>query len=462
MKFQKIEITESDLVLQYANPGLSIKIDWEEKWVLYNFQSPTREFTEAIFIISILLDYLSSTNESDKVEIWELSFQYLWLKKIVLFGDFQTKSINNEQSFMNSLKERIHIKKLTISTINWNESIYLNYLSSYCDELYISVSETKNLSFRAPKVVNINYNSTIDNSGSIDITEITDNSQIMITGNSWLENLNISNMYPVWNKNRILKSLCLASNIKNIRIEWLMNTLIIDYLQIYNSDIERWFIKNLHINSLEWDNIEIKDTYFSNIVFPSKSSDFRVRSFRLVNSIFSNINWGAYFSESYSSSDGKTNFRIEDWEMKELYRTFKYSHDQIWNKTEANKFYAKEMEYYRKSLGRNEFDKKLISWVQQYTSNYWNSWILPLWWIFGLSSIYTSFSGFKEIISSYCFRGICIHTTEYLNYFSQVIININPLDDFKDIKTPADFIYRISLSFFIYQFLVALRRISQR
>lgn len=85
---------------------------------------------------------------------------------------------------MDSLKDRIHIRKLNISTVNGNESIYLNYLSSYCDEFYMSVSETKNLSFRAPKVVNINYNSTINNSGSIDITEITDNSQIMITGNS--------------------------------------------------------------------------------------------------------------------------------------------------------------------------------------------------------------------------------------------------------------------------------------
>lgn len=458
MKFQKIEITQSDILLQYANPGLSISIDGIAKWILYNFEHPKWDYTEYIYIIDILLSYLNPTDTLDKIEIWELSFQYFWLKKIKLFGDFPTKSIGKEQKFMDSLKDRIHIRKLNISTVNGNESIYLNYLSSYCDEFYMSVSETKNLSFRAPKVVNINYNSTINNSGSIDITEITDNSQIMITGNSWLENLNISNMYPVWNKNRILKSLCLVSNIKNIRIEWLMNTLIIDYLQIYNSDIERWFIKNLHINSLEWDNIEIKDTYFSNIVFPSKSSNFRVRSFRLVNSIFSNINWGAYFSESYSSSDGKTNFRIEDWEMKELYRTFKYSHDQIWNKTEANKFFAKEMEYYRKSLTKNNrlktfFDldigeKRVICWYNQFTNNFWNSWIRPIIVMILIVWIATLYE-FLNFSGSF-------------DWNANILSNILPISEIWKFTSWYGFLYQITWAALIYQFIVALRRISQR
>lgn len=50
MKFQKIEITQSDILLQYANPGLSICIDGIAKWILYNFEHPKWDYTEAIYI----------------------------------------------------------------------------------------------------------------------------------------------------------------------------------------------------------------------------------------------------------------------------------------------------------------------------------------------------------------------------------------------------------------------------
>lgn len=382
-------------------------------------------------------------------------------QKISNFFDVEYQSnIKKEEEYIKELKEKIHIQKFIIFSIHWNESISLHYASTYCHELYISLLDTKNISLRAPKIVNINYHST-HHSGSLNINEITKDSEITIMGN-WLEKLNISNMYPVWKNNWILKSLLIASNIENIRIEWLMDPLEIGFLQIYNSDIKKWFFKNLTINALEWDNLEINDTYFSNISFPSKSQNFRIRSFRLLNAIFSNIDWGEYFSESYRSSDWKINFSIENWETKELYRMFKYEHDQIWNKTEANKFFAKEMEYHMKLLEKDSTKKweYRVAWIQKEVSDFGNDWTRAFLVYLGL--IFIGFISYQiylvldpKLIFDYSCEGFKKWVVDFTNL-------ANPIPKIEDINNPFSLLFAITKILIVYQIVVALRRISQR
>lgn len=81
MKIGKVEITESNIIKQFNSQGLSITIDGVPKWILYNFQHSTWDFSEGIFIVDLILQYFSSDGNREKIEIEELTFQYLWTKK---------------------------------------------------------------------------------------------------------------------------------------------------------------------------------------------------------------------------------------------------------------------------------------------------------------------------------------------------------------------------------------------
>ena len=58
--------------------------------------------------------------------------------------------------------------------------------------------------------------------------------------------------------------------------------------------------------------------------------------------------------------------------------------EKISNFTEANKFYAKEMEEYMKDKDISKQDK-FILWVQKISSNFGQDWLLPAFWIIILS-----------------------------------------------------------------------------
>lgn len=205
------------------------------------------------------------------------------------------------------------------------------------------------------------------------------------------------------------------------------------------------------INKVEFKKADLGTLSFSQVTF-SKPLSIERTSLSKVGLV--GINWSPGILSD-------TNIALED--IQSSYQQLKHNMDQIWNKTEANKFFAKEMEYYEKSLSwKSDWDKKFISMLQRYSNNYWNSWILPLGWIFILSWLYTSLHLFSNIQASHCWHWFCFHVAPYGVFFNEVIKNINVLDDFKNIDNAGIFLYRIFIAFFIYQFIVALRRISQR
>lgn len=136
-------------------------------------------------------------------------------------------------------------------------------------------------------------------------------------------------------------------------------------------------------------------------------------------------------------------------EMKEFYRQLKHSHDEIWNKTEANKFFAKEMEYYMKALGwRTDFWKKLVSFINMCVNDYGNNWWLPIIWM----SLITYYAAFYK----FCYL------QESGTFWWFFVKSILPISDIWNFNSFLDLLYKLTWAFLVYQFIIALRRISQR
>lgn len=151
-----------------------------------------------------------------------------------------------------------------------------------------------------------------------------------------------------------------------------------------------------------------------------------------------------------------------DWtnysDVKNAYQQLKFWMDQTWNKTEANKFFAKEMEYYRKSLLENYswktfFDpeiwqKRVICWYNQLTNDFGNSWIRPILWMILLVGIATSYEFLNHVWG--------------FDWNKQIIANILPISEIWKFNTWYSLLYQVCWAALIYQIVVALRRISQR
>lgn len=144
-------------------------------------------------------------------------------------------------------------------------------------------------------------------------------------------------------------------------------------------------------------------------------------------------------------------------EIKDYYRQLKYAHDEIGNKTEANKFFAKEMEYHRKSLEWKDWDKVIVSWLQQYTNNYGNSWIRPFMLIFVVSFLYTF------LMNCWWFQCSCGWDITWSCFHQYWLKNIAQFPtELKNIPNWYFLLYSLIMGWLIYQFIIALRRISQR
>lgn len=215
---------------------------------------------------------------------------------------------------------------------------------------------------------------------------------------------------------------------------------------IQNNTIKGLTLYNVKLNNGTMFNNIIEDANFIGVDFWNlilSSVTFRKALFQecdLTCITLNNIQW----PDTYKVTS--TNWSIAN---KEIYRQIKHVYDSTWNKTEANKFFAKEMEYYEKSLTWKEWDKKLISFIQRVSNNYSISWLKPTWWmlfIIILASIYK----YHYWIDMQ--RGIS----------NMILSNILPISEIWDFKSFLDLGYKLTWAFLVYQFVVALRRISQR
>lgn len=153
---------------------------------------------------------------------------------------------------------------------------------------------------------------------------------------------------------------------------------------------------------------------------------------------------------------------------KETFRIIKYSFDKIGNMTEGNKYFSYEMAKERKkTYFLDNPEKKIILWFNFIISNFGQSFLLPLFWIFILGIIHHFVDSWLDNTTIYE-----IFANYNVNY-ENIKIFINSLNDFaKNIlpfkrflpqnKEFISLLFLIGYSTLIYHFIVAIKRMIKR
>jgi hypothetical protein len=148
--------------------------------------------------------------------------------------------------------------------------------------------------------------------------------------------------------------------------------------------------------------------------------------------------------------------------MKDNYRQLKHVMDKNWNHTEANKFFALEMEYYSK-LENISLYEKISLLFQKLVNNYWNNW-------FNNFIIILLFAWLSTLIN-YFYLLICYDLIKF-NFILTFFNLLSPFywlwkDTFNTLNLDLPLywgfiLYKIIYWTLIYQLIIALKRTTKR
>jgi uncharacterized protein YjbI with pentapeptide repeats len=219
-------------------------------------------------------------------------------------------------------------------------------------------------------------------------------------------------------------------------------------------------IKNSHLNKMKFINCD-----FSN------AKNIHIEGSELTEVKFINTEWGK-FSEKRICPDL---FEKEPKKARETYRQLKYSLDNQKDHINANEFFSLEMKAYGKSLKWNNWQDKIVFTINKWTSDFGQSWIRPLIWIIILTSLMSLYLHYKEINLQLIFNNDNLNWSMIINSLILMIENFfSTLNVFKIfgnlnnhyLNLPCFYtfssIYTILLAFFIYQFIIAVKRKTKR
>lgn len=389
---------------------------------------------------------LSHIERDSYIQIWEVKNNYT-AQDYILVGENDARV-----DLFKTLKNLIEKYELQIDNAN------LKYLLEICIPHYpLFFNQTEDYKYITKISTNLKW-------GIINQVHIEEISADMIFSNGTFnyliikkfENITLDTVWiwtiqiaEQWN----WKNLCFSN--LNINGNLVFKDFTLNKLKISKCNIVRWMKFSIYwsiIEALELSDIELPEEWWLPISNSTINSVFFHR-ISLEKLKLNCIRWNGFEKLQKKLWTQKNS----PSEMKEFYRQLKNSHDEIWNKTEANKFFAKEMEYYEKSLTWKEWDKKTISFIQRFSNNYGNSWIRPFLWIIGISFLYTfSF----DCWNFYC---TCWWAQNWECFWDYWLKNLSQFPaELKNINSWPFFIYVIIMGSLIYQLLVALRRISQR
>jgi len=310
-------------------------------------------------IEEFLLLYFTS-KKNIKFEITELIEDFLW---------------NNH--------EKVHIKQWKYN-ITKNELIFINnelkwdYLIRVKNNFIYSKNSNKN-------IFNWNFDITIDK--SVEKFEIIKSNITWLLSFKFL-NINLSQSTWLFELRNLVIDKLKINNFYNINTRFVISNCIIEYLEVVNCDFWKSTFNNISVQKIKINNTTINDCIFNWCSLPSKLENL----------------W-------------------DDKKMKDNYRQLKFVMDKNWNHTEANKFFAKEMEYYEKT---KKIDNSSILWLVQdlylqkfswekakeigeiislrfsgFINDYWNNWIRPLFLIFLLATLATLLDWISTLLSKW-------------------------------------------------------------
>ena len=287
-------------------------------------------------------------------------------------------------------------------------------------------------------------------------------------------------------------------DIKNTNVSngFIMKNIVVDLLDCSNSNFEgKVKIRNSIIKkNASFENTEFKQVAdFSNTAF--YQNNFTNTSFKdttrfIESKFYDDVNFKytvfeelvifikAIFEKSINLEDsiikGEANFSnitstTKDINIanKETARIIKHSFDKVGNTIEANKFFAYEMDKERKAiLIKEDFNKKIMLNLNYWISNFGQSWLRPLLIIFVIAILHTLLI---YGINSEVFQIINPSNQIYnflkgiVDFSNDLAKNILPFKKF--LKEDMEFIslvFLIIYSTLIYNFIVAVKRITKR
>ncbi len=153
---------------------------------------------------------------------------------------------------------------------------------------------------------------------------------------------------------------------------------------------------------------------------------------------------------------------------KETFRIIKYSFDKVGNTTEANKYFANEMDKERiETWFWNEPDKKIILSFNYFISNFGQSFMLPLMWILVLGIFHQFLIHWLDSTTIY---DLFSHSSVNHDAIKSIVNNMNKfakniLPFKKFLSEGQEFVsllFLLGYSTLIYHFIVAVKRVTKR
>ena len=247
---------------------------------------------------------------------------------------------------------------------------------------------------------------------------------------------------------------------------------------IYNLHIESFLFHSstiipktsiswVKIDNLEFSEIDLGESILNTVEVGMLYLDWASIAECKINDI--NFKWNYRLSEKRltrinESNEIKAKIKISNRKLKDNYRQLKFLMDKNWNHTEANKFFAKEMEYYGNTLDIFNIPYSRIfnlNWwiffLQLLISNFWNSWIRPILWILIFANLAIAYENNFIIfwIPDWIdFNWYSWNLVRYLTPFTE-------LAKWEDISLKK-FLYNILIIFLVYHFTVAIKRTTKR
>jgi uncharacterized protein YjbI with pentapeptide repeats len=153
---------------------------------------------------------------------------------------------------------------------------------------------------------------------------------------------------------------------------------------------------------------------------------------------------------------------------KETFRIIKHSFDKVGNLTEANRYFSYEMNKEKKQTYFWENpEKKFVLWFNYIISNYGQSFLRPLLWIFVLGIIHNLVNNWLDNITIYdIFANYNVNYENMKNLINTINTfakNIPPFKRFlAEGKEFISLLFLLGYSTLIYHFIVAVKRITKR
>jgi len=417
---------------------------------------------DVYFTSSVKLDIFNSTFD-EELNFFEATLHDVLLRNVI------TKNLNFQKTVIN------HI---TFESDGYDEE-YKTVVNGNIDFSYAQIDNIKinNSCFKGQLIFNqitntldLNKINNVDFKDKLLINQSQIDNLFLDAKNITINNLDISNSSLTAQNGAITKK---ALTIKDIKINTFklkevnfiddvnFQNLEIEKLLFTNSNIEKVFrIKNCFIQTIEsqdniFEDLQLIDNQYTKHKDIKRNISFQNTTIK--NAVFDKLKFDEFKMNDAHVSSAKIGYVEFEKASRETNRFFKNYYDSISDFVTANKYYAKEMLEQLKVLkGLDKFIFHLNKWF----SDFGQSWVRPLIWMFITTLICYRLANF-DLLSVDGFR------ENHIRWMLNDILKFS--NPFSKTSTTnygtmywAWFVHKLFISALMYHFVVAIKRRTKR